>query len=79
MTPEAREAMIAGMVDRLMDRLATQGGTPDEWAQLISSLTIIGQGDRARAIWQEAQTRFGGQPEALGRINSAADAAGLTQ
>lgn len=78
MTPEAREEMIGGMVDRLMDRLANQGGTADEWAQLISSLTVIGRGDQARGIWAEAQTRFADQPEALSRIDAAAENAGLT-
>ena len=71
--------MIAGMVSQLEARLAQQGGTPDEWARLISSLVVIGNTDQARAIWTEAQTRFASQPEALEIVRQGAVQAGLVQ
>lgn len=55
MTPEERQQMIRGMVDGLAERLATEGGSPDEWARLIGALGVLGDLERARAIWQEAQ------------------------
>lgn len=79
MTPEERQQMIGGMVARLEARLADQGGTPEEWARLISSLAVLGQTDHARDIWTEAQTRFTGQPEAMQTIHVAAQQAGLVQ
>jgi cytochrome c-type biogenesis protein CcmH len=79
MTPEDREAMIRGMVAQLSDRLATQGGTAEEWARLISSLGVLGDTEQAGAIWTEAQTVFAAQPEALALIAEAAASAGLTQ
>lgn len=79
MTPEQRQQMIAGMVSQLEARLADQGGTPEEWARLISSLVVIGDTDHAREIWTEAQTRFAAQPEALEIVRQAAEASGLAQ
>ncbi|GGF67214.1 c-type cytochrome biogenesis protein CcmI [Paracoccus acridae] len=77
MTPEERQQMIAGMVSQLESRLASQGGTPEEWARLISSLVVIGNADHAREIWTEAQARFATQPEALDIVRQAATEAGL--
>ena len=77
MSPEERAEMIRGMVDRLMDRLATEGGTPQEWAQLIGALGIIGDSERARMIWGEAQSVYAEAPDALALIDQAAESAGL--
>lgn len=79
MSPEQRQEMIGGMVARLEARLADQGGTPEEWARLISSLGVLGQTDHARDIWAEAQTRFAASPEALQTVRAAAQAAGLVE
>lgn len=79
MTPEERQKMIAGMVAQLESRLATQGGTPEEWARLISSLVVIGNVGQAQAIWSEAQTRFAANPPALDTVRQAARSAGLAE
>lgn len=79
MSPEDRQQMIQGMVAQLESRLATEGGAPEEWARLISSLVVLGQGDRAGAIWAEAQTRFADQPEALDIVRAGAVQAGLAE
>ena len=76
MNDAQRDAMIAGMVEQLASRLATQGGSPAEWAQLINALGVTGDLDRARAIWTEARTTFADDP-ALAEIDAAAAAAGL--
>lgn len=77
MTPEEQQAMIAGMVQNLETRLATEGGTPDEWARLITSLVRIGNEARAREILAEARTRFAATPPASAVIEAAAAEAGL--
>lgn len=77
LSPEQRQDFIASMVKRLEARLATEGGTPDEWARLISSLVVIGQTDHARDILTEARGRFGSDPEASAQIEAAAQQAGL--
>lgn len=77
MTPQERQQMVQGMVKGLEERLATQGGTPDEWSRLISSLVVIGQKDHAQNILTEARARFAGAPDALAPIEAAAEKAGL--
>lgn len=67
--------MIQGMVDGLSERLATEGGSPQEWAQLIRALGILGDTDRAAAIWAEAQQVFADNAAALAPI--AAEAANI--
>ncbi len=72
-------AMIRGMVSGLSDRLATEGGTPQEWAQLIMAYGVLGETEQATAILDEAQTVFAGNSEALAVINGAASRSGLAQ
>ena len=74
-----QNAMIEGMVARLSDRLATEGGTPEEWARLIGAYGVLGESDRAAAIWAEAQDVFATSPQALATIRTAAVSAGVAQ
>ncbi len=77
MTPADRQAMIQGMVGQLSDRLATQGGPPEDWAKLIRSLGVLGAHDEAAAILAEARTKHAGDPTALAEIEAAGRDAGL--
>lgn len=77
MTMDERQEMIQGMVARLSDRLATEGGTAPEWAQLIGALGVLGEQERAKAIYSEAKTRFASDAEALAKLEAAASMAGL--
>ncbi|WP_170752490.1 c-type cytochrome biogenesis protein CcmI [Ruegeria lacuscaerulensis] len=79
LTPEARQQMIMGMVNQLSDRLATEGGPPEDWARLISALGVLGEGQRAIDIMQEANAVFAGDAEALEIIDAAALQAGIAQ
>jgi cytochrome c-type biogenesis protein CcmH len=65
MTPES-------MVAQLSDRLATQGGPPEDWARLITGLTVLGQTEQAIAILAEGRSVFAGNPDALAVIEAAA-------
>jgi cytochrome c-type biogenesis protein CcmH len=71
--------MIEGMVASLSDRLATEGGSAQEWAQLVTALTVLGRTGDAKDIWAEAQDIFKEAPDALGLIDQAAEAAGLAE
>jgi cytochrome c-type biogenesis protein CcmH len=77
MTPEERMAMIRGMVDGLSDRLATEGGPPEDWARLIGALGVLGETAQATAIADEAETVFAGNDAALSLIAEARLRAGL--
>ncbi len=79
LTPEERDQMVRGMVDGLAERLATDGGTPEDWARLIRALGVLQELDRAGAIWTEAQTVFADAPEALDQIRTAAQLAGVAE
>lgn len=79
MSEEDRQAMIQGMVEGLAARLASEGGTPEEWAQLITALGVLGDTERAGAIVAEARQVFAESAEALGLIDGAAARAGITQ
>ena len=72
-----RQAMIEGMVSQLADRLATEGGTPEEWARLISAYGVLGDRDRAALIWEEAQEVFAGSPAAVESVREGARNAGV--
>ncbi|MCV2872966.1 c-type cytochrome biogenesis protein CcmI [Defluviimonas sp. WL0050] len=79
MSSEDRQAMIRNMVDGLADRLATEGGPAEEWARLISSLVVLGEVERAKAIWTNAQGVFAEHPEELEKVRAAAVQAGLAE
>ena len=79
MTADEQMQMIQGMVDGLSARLATEGGTADEWARLIGALGVLGDTDRAAAIWGEAQQLFAQVPGDLAMIRAAAVQAGVAE
>lgn len=79
MSAEDRQEMIRGMVEGLASRLADEGGPPEDWARLIGALGVLGETDRAAAIWAEAQTVFADAPEALESIRAAATRAGVAE
>lgn len=77
MSPAERMEMIQGMVAGLSDRLATDGGPVEDWAQLISALGVLGERDRAAAIFENAMEVFGTDPTAVDLLNRTADRVGL--
>jgi cytochrome c-type biogenesis protein CcmH len=79
MSEEDRAQMIRGMVDGLSERLASEGGPAPEWARLLRALGVLGETERAQAIWEEAQARFAGQPADLDEIRAAARDAGVAE
>lgn len=79
MSEDERRDFVAGMVASLESRLAQQGGTPDEWARLISALGVVGDQDKARAIWAEAQQVFAASPEGLATVRAAAEQSGIAE
>ncbi|MET4101247.1 cytochrome c-type biogenesis protein CcmH [Roseovarius sp. MBR-78] len=79
MDPEARAEMIRGMVARLSERLATEGGPVGDWARLITAYGVLGETDKARETWQEAQRNFAADDGALDTLRAAARGAGVAQ
>ena len=79
MTGAERIQMIEGMVSGLSDRLATSGGSAEEWAQLIGALGVLGRTDQAFAIYKNAETVFAGEPSSLDLITRAAQRVGVAE
>ena len=79
MTGPDRLSMIQGMVDGLSQRLETKGGPAEDWARLIKSLGVLGDTDRARAIYEESQTAFAGRKAELDALKAAAIASGVAE
>jgi cytochrome c-type biogenesis protein CcmH len=77
MSPEDRQAMIEGMVAQLSDRLATEGGSVEEWNRLIRSLAILERLPEAQTIYDEAKVKFEGRPAELSFLRLAAVETGL--
>ncbi|MCC1494916.1 c-type cytochrome biogenesis protein CcmI [Cognatishimia sp. F0-27] len=77
MSAEERNDMIRGMVAGLSDRLATEGGPPDDWARLINALSVLGDTDQAQAIYREARMVFADLPDGLQTVDAAAAAANI--
>ncbi len=77
MSPADRQAMIAGMVGKLADRLDTQGGTAAQWAQLINAYAVLGQTDKAKDAWAKAKAAMAGNPADMDIVRAAAEKAGV--
>ncbi|MFL4471680.1 c-type cytochrome biogenesis protein CcmI [Tateyamaria armeniaca] len=77
MSPAEQMEMIQGMVAGLSDRLATEGGPVEDWAQLISALGVLGERDQAKAIFENAMEVFGDDLTAVDILNRTADRVGL--
>ncbi len=79
MTPAQRMEMIEGMVGRLSERLATQGGPAEDWAQLIGALGVLGETGRARAVYDNAVEVFAGDETALDLMRRAGQRARVVE
>ncbi len=79
MTADERREMISNMVESLANRLASQGGTSDEWARLIKALSVLGDSDRAKKIWAEASNIYNNSPVDLNVINNIANEIGISR
>ncbi|SIN85045.1 c-type cytochrome biogenesis protein CcmI [Vannielia litorea] len=72
MSPEERQAFIRSMVEGLAEELATEGGAPEKWAQLVRALGVLGEIARQAEIVAEAREVFAGNPDAIAVIEAAA-------
>ena len=68
--PEERQSMVQGMVASLATRLAEEGGSIEEWQQLIRSYSVLGDQQAAVAALEAARRAFAGDPAALARLES---------
>ncbi|MCL5777331.1 c-type cytochrome biogenesis protein CcmI [Limibaculum sp. FT325] len=60
MSAEERAAMIEGMVGRLEERLAAEGGEPEEFLRLINAYRVLGREEDARRAYEMSQQKLEG-------------------
>ena len=77
MSAADRLDMIAGMVSGLAARLGTEGGPVEDWAQLITSLGVLGRTNDAFIIFENAREVFADDPTAMDLIERAGRRAGV--
>ncbi len=77
MAPAEREAFIAGMVDRLADRLKQNGKDLDGWMRLARAYKVLGRDGDAEEALKRARANFAGDQVSLGEIDRAAESLGF--
>jgi cytochrome c-type biogenesis protein CcmH len=77
MAPAERDATIRGMVEGLAARLATNGGSLEEWSRLVRAYTVLREPEKARAALGEARKAFGADAAAMAGLDALAGELGL--
>lgn len=77
LTPEQRAEMVRGMVDRLADRLKTDGSDFDGWVRLVRAYAVMGDADKAREALASARKAVGADTEKSNRLDALAESLGL--
>jgi cytochrome c-type biogenesis protein CcmH len=75
--PEAQRPMIEGMVSRLAARLASNGGSVDEWSRLIRAYAVLHEADKAKAALADARKALGPDPDAVASLDALSHDLGL--
>lgn len=77
MTPQARQAMIDGMVGRLAERLKTNARDKDGWQRLIRAYQVLGRKDDAVKAVASAKAGLAGDNKAIEEIEAFAKSIGV--
>jgi cytochrome c-type biogenesis protein CcmH len=77
--PDAQQKAIHAMVDRLAQRLATQGGGVEEWTRLIRAYLVLKEQDRAEQALADARKALAGDAAAQTQLTATAKELGLKQ
>ena len=72
MDPQDRSAMVRGMVERLAERLKSDGSDVEGWLRLVRAYTVLGDRDRAISAVADARRALGHDADKLRRIDALA-------
>jgi cytochrome c-type biogenesis protein CcmH len=64
-----QDQMIRGMVERLAQRLRTDGSDVEGWLRLVRSYKVLGETEQARAAIADARRVLAADPEKLRRLD----------
>ena len=73
----ARAEMIRGMVQRLSDRLRTDGNDVDGWMRLVRAYAVVGDRDKAKGAAADARRALADRPDQVKRIDDLVKGLGL--
>lgn len=77
LTPEQRQEMIRGMVNRLAERLKTDASDFEGWLRLVRAYAVMGDKDKAREAAQSARGAIGDDAEKRKRLDELAKGLGI--
>ncbi len=77
MPADQRAAMIAGMVERLADRLKREGSDVEGWLRLMRAYMVLGDRDKARAAAGDARRALASEPDKVRQVEELAKGLGL--
>jgi cytochrome c-type biogenesis protein CcmH len=77
MTPEQRQEMIRGMVDRLAERLKTDSSDFEGWLRLVRAYAVMGDRDKAREAFVSARNTIGDDSDKRKRLDDLAKGLGI--
>ena len=77
MPSDEQQKTIHMMVDRLAQRLATQGGDAENWMRLIRAYKVLNEQDKARAALGDARKALKDDPAGLAKLGGLAHDLGL--
>ncbi len=77
MNPVQRGAMIEGMVQRLADRLHSDGSDVDGWLRLVRAYVVLGDRDKAKIAAADARRALADHPDEIKRIDDLVKGLGL--
>jgi cytochrome c-type biogenesis protein CcmH len=69
--------MVRGMVERLAERLKTDGSNLDGWVRLVRSYMVLGEADKARAAAADARRALAADPDKLRQLDEQVKGLGL--
>lgn len=74
---DQQQAMIHTMVDRLAERLKTNGNDIEGWLRLVRAYRVLDEADKAKVALGDAKKTFAGDPAATKRLDELAHELGL--
>ena len=77
MDPAQRTEMIRGMVQRLADRLHSDGSDVEGWLRLVRAYTVLGDRDKAKGAVADAKHALASNPDAVKQIDDLVKGLGL--
>ncbi len=77
MAPEERQKMILAMVDGLEEKLKADGNDLEGWLKLIRARGVLGDREKAKQAYGQAQEMFKNDGRAIAALSGLADEMGL--